>query len=207
MKAMEEMLGNHGLLPLAVPAGAEDALATGRALLQAGLPLLEIPLARPEMVDMVRLLRRELPELVVGAGTVLEPATFGLLRDAGAAFAVSPGFHPALADAARESGLPWMPGVFTPGEILVARARGYHLQKVYPAAGQQAMLRACAVPFPDVRFCVTGGMEARSLSGWLALPNVLAVGGRFITADPAAISTHRQTAAAALSGRSRTMEE
>ena len=124
-----------------------------------------------------------LPELVVGAGTVLTPDQVDAAVDAGARFIVSPGLTPALIAAARQSGLPLLPGVMTPSDVIAARQAGFEQLKLFPArqAGGMGMLQALAGPFPDVTFCPTGGITAETAPEFLALPNVGCVGGSWLT--------------------------
>ena len=134
----------------------------------------------------------EVNDAVVGAGTLLTPADFDAAQRAGARFAVSPGLTPALLAAGADSALPYLPGSATVGEAMLALENGYRLQKFFPAsyAGGVDMLRAFAGPLPMLRFCPTGGITAGTAAKWLAAPNVLCVGGSWLSA-PALVRAAR----------------
>ncbi|MFV8835672.1 bifunctional 4-hydroxy-2-oxoglutarate aldolase/2-dehydro-3-deoxy-phosphogluconate aldolase [Aquisalimonas sp.] len=160
------------------------------ALVDGGLPVLEITLRTPCAMDAVAAMIREVPDAIVGVGTILQPEDLRRAANAGAAFAVSPGLTPALADAARDSGLPFLPGVMTPGEAMQAREYGFRELKLFPAeqAGGVPMLKALAGPLPDLTFCPTGGVTQVSFADYLALPNVACVGGSWLApADRVAV--------------------
>ena len=135
----------------------------------------------------------------MGVGTLTQPDEFSSAREAGAQFAVSPGLTPALVDAARASGLPWLPGVMTPSDVIAARAAGLRQLKLFPAeqAGGLGMLKALHGPFPDVLFCPTGGVTPNTAPQFLALPNVPCVGGSWLT-PPAAVAAGDWNAITAL---------
>jgi 2-dehydro-3-deoxyphosphogluconate aldolase/(4S)-4-hydroxy-2-oxoglutarate aldolase len=192
------------VIPVIVLDDARHAVPLARACLAGGVELLEVTLRTPAGLEAIRRIAAEVPQAVVGAGTVTTPAEVARVAAAGARFAVSPGFDAALAAAARDHGLPLMPGVMTPGEAMAAMAAGLSLLKFFPAAaaGGTAMLKALAGPFPSLRFCPTGGVDARNAAEYLALPNVVAVGGSWITPasaiareDWAAVSTLARAAA------------
>src|SRR5262249_42751486 len=130
-----------------------------------------------------RRIARSVAGAIVGVGTLTAPDEFQTARDAGAQFGVSPGLTPALAEAARTSGLPLLPGVMTPSDVIAAKAAGFTRLKLFPAhqAGGVAMLKALHGPFPDVLFCPTGGVTEESAPQFLALPNVVCVGGSWLT--------------------------
>lgn len=167
------------LLPVAIVHDVDEGIALAGMLSAVGVPMLEITLRTPKALAAISAIRRELPNMVVGAGTVCDLAQLQAARDAGALFAVSPGSTPELL-AAGEGYL--LPGVATPSEIMVARAAGYRLLKFFPAAawGGPAILAALAGPFPDVRFVPTGGIDSSSAQAYLRLPNVVAVGGSWL---------------------------
>ncbi|SEO66374.1 bifunctional 4-hydroxy-2-oxoglutarate aldolase/2-dehydro-3-deoxy-phosphogluconate aldolase [Aquisalimonas asiatica] len=158
------------------------AAPLARALVDGGLPVLEITLRTPCAMDAVAAMIREVPDAIVGVGTILQPEDMRRAADAGAAFAVSPGLTPALVEAARDSGLPFLPGVMTPGEAMQAREYGFRALKLFPAeqAGGVPMLKALAGPLPDLTFCPTGGVTQVSFTDYLALPNVACVGGSWL---------------------------
>lgn len=178
---MEALLRQVRIVPVLVIERAADAVPLARALVAAGLRVLEITLRTASALDAVRAIQREVPDAVVGTGTVLEPADLIRSRAAGARFAFSPGFTPELLAAARGGDLPFIPGVATPAEIMQARAQGFRLLKFFPAEqmGGVAALKAHWGPIPDVRFCPTGGLGAHNMKEYLAQPNVVAIGGGF----------------------------
>lgn len=170
-----------------IPVLAFDDVAQGeqvaRALLAGGVRVLEITLRTDAAMDVIARVAGLSDELVVGVGTLTEPAQVAEAVRAGARFGVSPGFTNALADAAQQAGLPLLPGVATPSDILLARAAGYRIVKFFPAepAGGVPMLKALHGPFADMRFCPTGGISEASAPSYLALPNVVCVGGSWLT--------------------------
>jgi 2-dehydro-3-deoxyphosphogluconate aldolase/(4S)-4-hydroxy-2-oxoglutarate aldolase len=178
------------VIPVIVLERAADAVPLARALLAGGLPVLEVTLRTAAALEAIEAIARAVPQAVVGAGTVLSRGDLMAARDAGARFAVSPGVAPELLAAGRECGLPLLPGVMTPTEVMAAAAAGYDTMKFFPAvqAGGVEMLRAWAGPFPRLRFCPTGGVTLANASDFLALPNVCCVGGSWI-APPASIRT------------------
>jgi len=137
-------------------------------------------------LQAISAMRRAVPTAVVGVGTLTRPEHFRQADDAGAQFGVSPGLTPALAAAASSVAWPYLPGVMTPGELLQAGELGYSLLKLFPAqqAGGVGMLKAMGSVFPDAAFCPTGGISRDNAAGFLALPNVLCVGGSWV-APPA----------------------
>ncbi len=185
--SMGRILGMAPVIPVLRVDRAEDAVPMARALVQGGLRVLEITLRTPAAWAAIAAVCREVPEAVVGAGTVTRPAELDRARGEGAAFAVSPGATPALLDAARRARLPCLPGVMTPSEVMAARELGFTDLKLFPAAqaGGTALLKALAGPFPDVRFCPTGGITRQSYREYLALENVACVGGSWLAPDEA----------------------
>jgi len=171
------------VIPVIVIERAEDAVPLARALLAGGVRVLEVTLRTPVALAAVTAIAREVSEALVGVGTVTRPEELDAAQRAGARFAVSPGLTPALADAARRSSLPLLPGVMTPSEVIAARAAGFSALKLFPAqqAGGIGMLEAMAGPFADVVFCPTGGVRAANAREFLAQPNVACVGGSWLT--------------------------
>ena len=170
------------VVPVLTVTRIEDAAPLARALVAGGLPVLEVTLRTPVGLEAVAAMCRAAPDAVVGVGTVTRPAELALAEGAGARFAVSPGFAPALAAAAERAGYPFLPGVMTPSELMAARAAGFTALKLFPAqqAGGIGMLRALGAPFPDVVFCPTGGVTAANAGEYLALGNVACVGGSWV---------------------------
>lgn len=170
------------VVPVVSIDAAEQAVPLAEALLEGGIDVIEITLRRPGgLPGIAELSRRALP-ICVGAGTLLDGDDVRRAADAGATFGLSPGCTPALAEAALHARLPFVPGVMTPSEVMAARALGFKLLKLFPAAqaGGIAMLRAMAGPLQDVRFIPTGGVRADALADWLREPNCERVGGTWI---------------------------
>ena len=180
---LNELLGLAPVIPVITIERVEDAVPLARALVSGGLRLLEITLRTEAGRDAAAAVVAEVPDAVVGIGTVLTPQDLARSRELGARFALSPGATPALLDAAAESDLPFMPGVATASELMMALARGFDTVKFFPAvpAGGTAALKALAGPFPQARFCPTGGVSEENAADWLALPNVVVVGGSWLT--------------------------
>lgn len=178
-----QVMHSAPVIPVIVLSDEAHAVPLARALVAGGIRMLEITLRTPQALACMAAIARDVPEAVVGAGTVRSAADARSARDAGARFAVSPGFTPALGQGCRDAGLPLLPGVATGSEILLAQQEGYTELKFFPAlqAGGTAMLKAWSGPFFDVRFCPTGGVSAANASEFLALPNVVCVGGSWLT--------------------------
>jgi len=159
-----------------------DAVPLARALVKGGLPVLEITLRTEEALAALAAIAAEVPDVVVGAGTVLQPRQFDDVTRAGARFAVSPGCTPALVTAARAAGLPFLPGIQTVSEAMELVEQGFGLMKFFPAdvAGGLAWLKAVAAPLAGLRFCPTGGVGAETAQTYLSLANVACVGGSWV---------------------------
>lgn len=186
----------------------DKAVPLARALVAGGLPVLEIALRTARALEAVERIAAGVPDAVVGLGTVLAADDFQRAESAGARFAVSPGLTPSLMEAANQTRLPFLPGVMTPGEAMIARECGFRELKLFPAepAGGVSMLKALAGPLPDLLFCPTGGVTAVSSAEYLALPNVACVGGSWL-APPEALAAgdwaRIEALAACASGRNR----
>jgi 2-dehydro-3-deoxyphosphogluconate aldolase/(4S)-4-hydroxy-2-oxoglutarate aldolase len=177
-------LASHGpVIPVIVIDSVDDAVPLARALVEGGVRVLEVTLRTPAALACIEAMARAVPEAIVGAGTVRTAADARAARDAGCAFAVSPGYTAAVAQACREAGLPLLPGVATASEVMAASADGHSFLKFFPAvaAGGIAMLKALAGPFPDVAFCPTGGITFQTAPQFLALTNVKVCGGSWLT--------------------------
>ena len=159
-----------------------DAVPLARALVKGGLPVLEITLRTEAALAALAAIAAEVPDAVVGAGTVLQPRQFDDVTRAGARFAVSPGCTAALVTAARAAGLPFLPGIQTVSEAMVLAEQGFGLMKFFPAdvAGGLAWLKAVAAPLAGLRFCPTGGVGADTAQTYLSLANVACVGGSWV---------------------------
>jgi 2-dehydro-3-deoxyphosphogluconate aldolase/(4S)-4-hydroxy-2-oxoglutarate aldolase len=178
-----DVMHDAPVIPVIVIDDAACAVPLARALVAGGIRMLEVTLRTPAALESIRAIAREVPEAVVGAGTLREARDATAAAQAGARFAVSPGFTVALSRACRDQGLPLLPGVATGSEILQAQEEGHVALKFFPAmqAGGAAMLKAWAGPFPDLRFCPTGGVTPAHARELLALPNVACVGGSWLT--------------------------
>ncbi|NEX61646.1 bifunctional 4-hydroxy-2-oxoglutarate aldolase/2-dehydro-3-deoxy-phosphogluconate aldolase [Noviherbaspirillum galbum] len=161
----------------------EDAVPLAKALVAGGIRVLEVTLRTAHGLPAIRAIAEQVPGAIVGVGTLTQPEEFTAARDAGAVFGVSPGLTPALIDAARKSGLPLLPGVMTPSEVMGAREHGFRQLKLFPAvpAGGVGMLNAIAGPLGDVMFCPTGGISQETAGRFLACKNVACVGGSWLT--------------------------
>lgn len=171
------------VIPVFTPESVEDAVEVARALFNGGLPVIEVTLRTPMAMDAIQAMVEAVPDAVVGAGTVLTAAQMEKVKQVGGRFAVSPGATPRLYAAARETDLPFLPGVATSSELMLGLEHGLDTFKFFPAvqAGGAAMLSAWNGPFGDVRFCPTGGISAQTARDFLHLPNVLCVGGSWLT--------------------------
>ncbi|MBE9607034.1 bifunctional 4-hydroxy-2-oxoglutarate aldolase/2-dehydro-3-deoxy-phosphogluconate aldolase [Acetobacteraceae bacterium H6797] len=176
------LLAESRLVPVLTIEKVADAVPLARALVAGGITMLEITLRTPAAADAARAIIAEVPEALVGLGTVTTAKDLELARSLGARFALSPGATPALLDAAAALGLPFVPGIATPSELMAAVERGFEVVKFFPAvpAGGIAALKAFAGPFPEMRFCPTGGIGEDQAAEWLALPQVVAVGGSWL---------------------------
>jgi 2-dehydro-3-deoxyphosphogluconate aldolase/(4S)-4-hydroxy-2-oxoglutarate aldolase len=181
-EALLPILRRAPVIPVLTITKLEHAVPLGRALTHGGLPVLEITLRTRCALAAIEILRAELPEATVGAGTLLRPEDFTAAEAAGAQFGVTPGLTPELVAAHASVQFPLLPGVMTPSELIAARAAGYRACKLFPAqqAGGVAMLRALAGPFPDHLFCPTGGVTLENAPQFLALPTVPCVGGSWV---------------------------
>lgn len=175
------------VVPVVVITDPAQAVPMAEALLAGGVDVIEITLRSDAALAAIEAVARAVPGLVVGAGTVTRADEVQRVVDAGARFALSPGFTPALLRQVQAAGLPFIPGVASPSEAMLARELGYTLMKCFPAAqlGGVEVLKAWGGPLPDLRFCPTGGITPGNLGQFLALPNVAMAGGSWLT--PAAM--------------------
>ena len=182
MNRIGEILGMGPVIPVIVIDRLAHAVPLARALVAGGVRVLEVTLRTPAALQAMRAIVDEVDGAIVGAGTITRPADFEACRKAGAVFGVSPGLTAELVAGANASGLPLLPGVMTPSEVIAARGAGFRQLKLFPAqqAGGTGMLRALAGPFPDTTFCPTGGINAANAGEYLALPNVACVGGSWL---------------------------
>jgi 2-dehydro-3-deoxyphosphogluconate aldolase/(4S)-4-hydroxy-2-oxoglutarate aldolase len=179
---MDALFRGVGVIPVLTIESEAQALPLARALAEGGLRVIEVTLRTKAAVAAIAAIARELPELVVGAGTVLHEADVAAAKDAGARFLVSPGLRGKLARTARTAALPYLPGVVTPSEIMRAADLGLDFLKFFPAEaiGGIALLRSLLPVFPGIRFCPTGGIDEVKARDYLALANVPVVGGSWM---------------------------
>ena len=185
-----DVMRDAPVIPVIVLEDVAHAVPLARALVAGGIRMLEVTLRTPAALACIEAIAREVPDAVAGAGTVRSVADARAAKDAGARFAVSPGYTSKVGLACRELGLPLLPGVATGSEIMAASEDGYTELKFFPAmqAGGPAMLKAWSGPFTDVRFCPTGGVSPSNAKEFLSLPNVVCVGGSWLTPGDAVAS-------------------
>ena len=177
-----QVMQDAPVIPVIVLNDVAHAVPMARALVEGGIRMLEVTLRTPQALACIEAIAKAVPQAVVGAGTLRSKADAQAAANAGARFAVSPGYTSALGAACRDLGLPLLPGVATGGEIMAAQEDGFTALKFFPAmqAGGSAMLKAWSGPFFDVKFCPTGGISLQNAADFLALPNVLCVGGSWL---------------------------
>jgi 2-dehydro-3-deoxyphosphogluconate aldolase / (4S)-4-hydroxy-2-oxoglutarate aldolase len=177
------LLSRVPVVPVVVVDDPVQAVPVARALVAGGLPVIELTLRTPVALDAIRAIASEVPEILVGAGTIVTPGQAKEALDAGAQFLVSPGSTPSLLGAMADTGLPFLPGTATVSEVLAVLEAGYTELKFFPAeaSGGAAFLKSVAAPVPAARFCPTGGITAATAPSYLALPNVGCVGGSWLT--------------------------
>ena len=182
-KRLREILATGPVVPVYTPGSANEAVAVARALVRGGIRAIEITLRNAVALDAVRAVAAEVPEALVGAGTVLTPAQLDAALEAGAMYLVSPGSTPALLDAARANAAPLLPGTATASEIMRALDAGFTTLKFFPAeaVGGAAAVGSYAAPLAQAKFCPTGGITLQTAPTYLALPNVLCIGGSWLT--------------------------
>ena len=180
---LQSILALAPVVPVVIIDDLSHAVPMARALVAGGTPAIEVTLRTPVALDAIRAIAAEVEGACVGAGTVLAPAQLEAAAQAGARFAVSPGATPGLLDAADRCDLPLLPGAASASEAMTLLERGYCLQKFFPAsaAGGPALLRALSSPLPAIRFCPTGGITAQNAGEYLSLPNVVCVGGSWLS--------------------------
>ncbi|MFG2840218.1 bifunctional 4-hydroxy-2-oxoglutarate aldolase/2-dehydro-3-deoxy-phosphogluconate aldolase [Streptomyces zaomyceticus] len=182
MTSVFDLAPETPVVPVVVIEDAADAVPLARALVAGGLPLIEVTLRTPAALDAVRAIAAEVPDAVVGAGTVVSAAGVAEAVGAGARFLVSPGWTERLLGAMRESGVPFLPGVSTASEVVALLEKGVDAMKFFPAeaAGGVPYLKSLAGPLPRARFCPTGGVSPANARNYLSLPNVGCVGGTWM---------------------------
>jgi 2-dehydro-3-deoxyphosphogluconate aldolase/(4S)-4-hydroxy-2-oxoglutarate aldolase len=177
-----QVMQDAPVIPVIVLNDVAHAVPMARALVAGGIRMLEVTLRTPQALACMEAIAKEVPDAVVGAGTVRSAADAKAAANAGAKFAVSPGYTAAVGQACRDQGLSLLPGVATGSEIMMAQEDGYTELKFFPAiqAGGPAMLKAWGGPFFDVRFCPTGGVTPQNAKEFLSLSNVACVGGSWL---------------------------
>jgi 2-dehydro-3-deoxyphosphogluconate aldolase/(4S)-4-hydroxy-2-oxoglutarate aldolase len=182
MPGILDTLGDLGLVPVVKIERVEDAVELGRALLAGGLPCAEITFRTAAAEEAIRRISSSLPDIIVGAGTVLSVDQASRAVSAGAQFVVSPGFNQKVVDWCLENEVPVTPGVLTPTEIEMVLARGLNILKFFPAEamGGIATLKAIGAPYGEVKFVPTGGINQDNLADYLAQPNVHCCGGSWL---------------------------
>jgi 2-dehydro-3-deoxyphosphogluconate aldolase/(4S)-4-hydroxy-2-oxoglutarate aldolase len=185
-----DVMRDAPVIPVIVLHDVAHAVPLARALLAGGIRMLEVTLRTPQALACMQAIARDVPEAVLGAGTLRSAADVRSAVDAGARFGVSPGYTPRLGQACRDAQIPLLPGVATGSEIMAAQEDGLSELKFFPAvqAGGLAMLKAWQGPFGDVRFCPTGGISSANAAEFLALSNVACVGGSWIVPNDAIAS-------------------
>lgn len=178
-----DVMRDAPVIPVIVVDEVAHAVPLARALVAGGIRMLEVTLRTPVALACIEAIAKEVPDAVVGAGSVRRAADARAVQLAGAQFAVSPGYTQAVSKACHDIGLTLLPGVSTASEIMSAQEDGHSAMKFFPAvaSGGAAMLKAWYGPFADVGFCPTGGISANNAREYLAMPNVICVGGSWLT--------------------------
>ena len=183
ISALKPVLEGQPVIPVVLIEDANHAVAMAKALVAGGLPAIEVTLRTSAALEAIRRISGEVEGAIIGAGTIHDPATFEQAVTAGARFIVSPGLTRDLVAVANDHAVPLLPGAVTPSEMMEARAAGYTYLKFFPAeqAGGATYLNAVSSPLKGLVFCPTGGITSESAVSYLKLPNVVCVGGSWIT--------------------------
>lgn len=178
----EDLLARAGILPVVAVDTLDQARGVANALLEGGLPVIELTLRTPVAMDALATLKKELPDFAIGAGTVLTIDQIGQCVGAGADFLVTPGTPTHMAEALASAPVPVIPGAASPTELLTLLHLGFHVCKLFPASavGGLAMIKALHSPVPQLKLCPTGGITEASAAQYLAQPNVICVGGSWM---------------------------
>lgn len=182
---LRPVLQGQTVIPVIVIKDLDKAVPLARALVEGGLPAIEITLRTPQALDAIKRIAAEVPDAIVGAGTILNAKHFDQAAEAGSKFIVSPGQSKELFDRADRGDVPLLPGATSASEVMAALERGYDLLKFFPAeqAGGAPFLKSLSSPFAGVSFCPTGGVSPGNATSYLSLPNVICVGGSWIAPD------------------------
>ena len=177
------VLSGHTIIPVVTLDRLEDAVPMAEALVAGGIPAIEMTLRTDAGLAAIEQIAKKVKGAIVGAGTITKPAEVAAAKNAGAVFGVSPALFPDVIKAAAAARLPYMPGIMTATEAMQASALGCNVLKLFPAepAGGLKLLKALAGPFPDLRFCPTGGIGPAQVADYLRQPNVIALGGSWLT--------------------------
>lgn len=180
-----DLIAGQPVIPVLRIERLQDAVPLARALAKGGLPAIEITLRTEVAVDAIRLASEEVPEAIVGAGTILSARDYRRAADAGARFIVSPGTTQELLDEANLGRVPFLPGAVTPSEVMALQEEGYTMVKFFPAeqAGGAAYLKSLAAPLAAMKFCPTGGITTKNAGSYLSLPNVVCIGGSWVAPE------------------------
>jgi 2-dehydro-3-deoxyphosphogluconate aldolase/(4S)-4-hydroxy-2-oxoglutarate aldolase len=170
------------VIPVLTIERVADAVPLARALVAGGLPVIEVTLRTKVALEAIRAIAAQIPDCIVGVGTVTHVADIGAAVAAGARYLVSPGTPPDLAAALADASVPVLPGCATVSEAMALMGRGFKVLKFFPAeaSGGLAWLKSVAAPLPDLKFCPTGGIDSKNIAAYLGCPNVLAVGGSWV---------------------------
>lgn len=183
MKTLLDVMHEAVVIPVIAIDELEHAVPLAKALVAGGIKVLEVTLRTQHGLSAIKAIAEQVPEAIVGVGTLTHAEEFVLARDAGAVFGVSPGLTSGLLEGMHQSGLPLLPGIMTPSEAMQARDEGFLQMKLFPAvpAGGVGMLKAMAGPLADISFCPTGGISQETAPEFLACKNVACVGGSWLT--------------------------
>jgi len=181
--SLESILSACPLVPVVVIGNPHDAVPLAKALLEGGIKTIEITLRSDAALAAIEKVAKEVPDIITGAGTITKPAQIKQAMDAGSKFLVSPGLTPAIAEEAAKQNAPLLPGVGTASEVMQAQEWGFNTLKLFPAeqSGGPGTLKHFSAVFPTARFCPTGGVSMKNLADYLALKNVICVGGSWLT--------------------------
>lgn len=179
----KDILGVSKIIPVITIYDIKTSVDLAKALLDGGIQILEITLRTKEAFEAIRLISKEVPQAIVGAGTVINANMLETAKNIGAKFAISPGLNPIFAKEAKDIDLPLIPGIATASELMLALEFNYKYLKFFPAqvAGGVAMLKSLSAPFSEVKFCPTGGINLENMNDYLKLENVLCIGGSWLT--------------------------
>jgi 2-dehydro-3-deoxyphosphogluconate aldolase/(4S)-4-hydroxy-2-oxoglutarate aldolase len=183
-RTIKEIMNVSPIVPVMVINNVEHAVPLAHALVKGGLKVLEITLRTPAALEAITRIKAEVPDAIVGAGTIINIETLNKAIEAGAEFIVSPGTTDTMIDAALATGVPLLPGVANPSEAMRLLEKGITEMKFFPAeaAGGVPMLKSIGAPIPQITFCPTGGISQKNVKDYFSLPNVACVGGSWMCA-------------------------